>query len=85
MEKATNMNDSIQSINSLSLQPQVTKLQQEQPCDFAVPQHQALWTMTQFILAGINRKCTKRTLSRLLVVALRMYLTLHLLLFEQSM
>ena len=32
-----------------------------------------------------NRKCSKRTLSRLLAVALRMYLTLHLLLFEQSM
>ena len=32
-----------------------------------------------------NRKCSKRPLSRLLAVALRMYLTLHLLLFEQSM
>ena len=32
-----------------------------------------------------NRKCFKRTLSRLLAVALRMYLTLHLLLFGQSM
>ena len=32
-----------------------------------------------------NRKCSKRTLSRLLAVALRMYLTLHLLLFGQSM
>ena len=32
-----------------------------------------------------NRKCSKRTLSRLLAVALRMYLTLHLLLIEQSM
>ena len=46
MDKTTNMNDSIQSINSLSLQPQVTKLQQEQPCDFVVPQHLALWTTT---------------------------------------
>ena len=46
MDKTTNMNDSIQSINSLSSQPQVTKLQQEQPCDFVVPQHQTLWTMT---------------------------------------
>ena len=34
---------------------------------------------------GANRKCFKRTLSRLLAVALRMYLTLHLLLFAQSM
>ena len=32
-----------------------------------------------------NRKCFKRTLSRLLAVALRMYLTLHLPLFAQSM
>ena len=32
-----------------------------------------------------NRKCSKRTLSMLLAVALRMYLTLHLLLFGQSM
>ena len=32
-----------------------------------------------------NRKCSKRTLSRLLAVALRMYLTLHILLFGQSM
>ena len=32
-----------------------------------------------------NRKCSKRTLSRLLAVALRMYLPLHLLLFGQSM
>ena len=32
-----------------------------------------------------NRKCFKRTLSRLLAVALRMYLTLHLQLFGQSM
>ena len=36
-------------------------------------------------LTSDNRKCSKRTLSRLLVVALRMYLTLHLLLFAQSM
>ena len=33
----------------------------------------------------INRKCSKRTFSRLLAVALRMYLTLHLPWFEQSM
>ena len=33
----------------------------------------------------LNIKCSKRTLSRLLAVALRMYLTLHLLLFGQSM
>ena len=32
-----------------------------------------------------SRKCSKRTLSRLFAVALRMYLTLHLLLFGQSM
>ena len=32
-----------------------------------------------------NRKCFKTTLSRLLAVALRMYLTLHLLLSAQSM
>ena len=37
MDKTTNTNDSIQSINSLSLQPQVAKLQQEQPCDLVVP------------------------------------------------
>ena len=36
-------------------------------------------------LQHINRKCFKRTLSRLLAVALRMYLTLHLLLFAQLM
>ena len=53
MDKTTNMNNSIQSKHSLSLQPQVTKLQQEQPCDFVVPQCQALWTMTQSILAGM--------------------------------
>ena len=46
MDKTTNMKDSIQSINSLSLQTQVTKLQQEQPCDFVVLQCQALWTTT---------------------------------------
>ena len=37
------------------------------------------------VVAEPNRKCFKRTLSRLLAVALRMYLTLHLLLFAQSM
>ena len=37
MDMATNMNNSTQSINSLSLQPQVTKLHQEQHCDFVVP------------------------------------------------
>ena len=45
MDKTTNMKNSIQSIISLLLQPQVTKLQQEQPCDFVVPRCQALWTM----------------------------------------
>ena len=53
MDKTTNMNDFIQSMNSFLLQPQVTKLQQEQPCDFVVPQRQVLWTMTQSILAGM--------------------------------
>ena len=43
MDKTTNMNN---YINSLLLQPQVTNLQQEQPCNFVVPQCQALWTMT---------------------------------------
>ena len=33
---------------------------------------------------NLTENATKRTLSRLLAVALRMYLTLHLLLFEQS-
>ena len=59
MDKTTNMNDSIQSINSLSLQPQVTKLQQEQPCDFAVPQHQAFWTMTQSSWLALTKNVPK--------------------------
>ena len=53
MDKTTSMNNSIQSINSLLLQPQVTKLQQEQPCDFVVPQIQALWTTTRPVLPGM--------------------------------
>ena len=47
--------------------------------------HAQVATMSMFRAAHSNRKCSKRTLSRLLAVALRMYLTLHLLLFEQSM